>query len=494
MKHKILIIDDEYNERKSAYLELTNKDLLGSSSVDDLEIEFLESPKDLPLLLSTNKYRALLIDVVLDFYWKNFTLYNVIEILDDRTPFALVSAKWDRTSSREVNFAWNKPNCKAFMHWRDISGNGDIQYALFSLYKIIADDINIDRSLNMDPNDPIRILHISDLHYGGFDEEKAKLEAQRTADKIIEYWDEKGPTFIVLSGDIAEHGLPIEYNEAKDWLEHFINCFNFPPLPTKRLFIVPGNHDVCLPFSCSPRVKVVKDENQKLKLELNEPQNTQKNLINYSYRPFEDFYSKVCECPLIKHDASKDGHSSIWIETSFRHLGVVFYGINTAQPPSTQGLPNRKVNPNDLANIDKRLSIIGRAEEEENKPVIIGVSHHCPISAHEDRSVVNPDEFEKFFSGRNHTSLFLHGHIHSPMINPHSPGGYRLIRICSSTFSKEAKDRPQNSLRGFVLIDLIKKDNIIKSLKATPFHWLGDRLQDVGGRNFRRDKDGMFRE
>jgi predicted phosphodiesterase len=90
---------------------------------------------------------------------------------------------------------------------------------------------------------PISWLHLSDFHFGrsyGGQKEILDYILEQVANKIR---DRMPPDIILLSGDIANRGLPDEY-------ERFIEEFYFPLQEALghswagRIYIVPGNHDV----------------------------------------------------------------------------------------------------------------------------------------------------------------------------------------------------------------------------------------------------------
>ena len=76
---------------------------------------------------------------------------------------------------------------------------------------------------------PIKIMHLSDLHVGGHDEEawrriKATVAARR-------------PDFTVITGDITDHPFPLKrVSEAAQMLRTLVPVAG-------RMLVIPGNHD-----------------------------------------------------------------------------------------------------------------------------------------------------------------------------------------------------------------------------------------------------------
>ncbi len=339
---------------------------------------------------------------------------------------------------------------------------------------MIADHKNLDTQIRLGPNDPIRVLHISDVQTGGFDDKTLKLEANRCADKILEHCNYSPPTCVAFTGDVTEYAAPSQYKSAHDWISYFFARLGLGSLPARNVFYVPGNHDVNLYLAAASLVMLI-TEKHKLKMKLSTTEVQQADLLKYAYTPFRDFLAKICDRPLLLNDSNdltndtdcliEDTYyqSLTWVEARYRHLGVVFYGLNTAQPLKAFEFPGREVNPKALAligdNLKRTISDCGG-----NPPLVVGLGHHCPVSASEDSAVSNPEEFNKFFLGGVKTALFLHGHTHKHELEYSSSGGLRIVRSCAATLTKPASARPNDTLRGFNLLELNREDNIVKTL------------------------------
>ena len=182
----------------------------------------------------------------------------------------------------------------------------------------------------------------------------------------------------------------------------------------------------------------------------------------------------------------------VWVESRFRHLGIVFYGVNTSNPANPHGLPFRKVDADHLAAVDQQLKQLVNGDEVQ--PLVVGMCHHSPVSAKEDESVVNPENFSTHLGSRVKTGLFLHGHVHKRKIAYSSEHGLRLVRSCASTLNKGGKARPSDSLRGFSVIELLRKNNTVKELRATEYNWHDSQINPGTPHEYVLNKDGMFKE
>ncbi|MFE4974636.1 phosphodiesterase [Kitasatospora sp. NPDC056651] len=85
----------------------------------------------------------------------------------------------------------------------------------------------------------LTIAHLSDIHLGQLDGRDGGKRARRRAEQVMAYLDAlPGPLDAVLvTGDLADHGLPEEYREVAEVL-----ASRHPVLTC------PGNHDVRAPY------------------------------------------------------------------------------------------------------------------------------------------------------------------------------------------------------------------------------------------------------
>jgi predicted MPP superfamily phosphohydrolase len=96
-----------------------------------------------------------------------------------------------------------------------------------------------------DENQPIRILHLSDIHFKASKAWDSEPVLRTLADFIkTEVEDGLAPDLVVFSGDLAFSGKADEYSLAQDWLENQLWPALPDGLPRDRLLLVPGNHDV----------------------------------------------------------------------------------------------------------------------------------------------------------------------------------------------------------------------------------------------------------
>ena len=96
-----------------------------------------------------------------------------------------------------------------------------------------------------DVDQPIRILHLSDVHFKAskaWDQDPVIRALTRCiADDVAEGFT---PDLVVITGDLAFSGTAEEYGLARTWLGSKLWPALGGNLPRDRLLLVPGNHDV----------------------------------------------------------------------------------------------------------------------------------------------------------------------------------------------------------------------------------------------------------
>lgn len=84
--------------------------------------------------------------------------------------------------------------------------------------------------------------------------------------------------------------------------------------------------------------------------------------------------------------------------------------------------------------------------------------------------------------------------MHDHAIEYSSESGVRLVRSCASTLAKEAWARPPESLRGFNLIELTRKEHRVTGMAAKAFGFTTKGIKEFDDAKFVLREDGMFAE
>ena len=100
-----------------------------------------------------------------------------------------------------------------------------------------------------DTDRPIRLLHLSDIHFrGGKTWDSAPVLRDLTRFIAQEVAEGYVPDLVAFTGDLAFSGKAEEYELARRWLEDelwpALKAEGSDSLPRDRLLLVPGNHDL----------------------------------------------------------------------------------------------------------------------------------------------------------------------------------------------------------------------------------------------------------
>jgi|GEM_PF-6231701 len=519
MQIDILVIDDEIATRRRGYDDLLAR-LNDSGLSGKVSFEYIRHPKEIISRVQAKRFVFAIVDVVLNGNreWGGYTLRDALSDVSD-LPVVLVSGRWDAANMDWMEYGWKQKQFEAFLEWRHIDpgeqaagaketpadAKGAKFYGLRTLQRLIQNLTGTTNALDDAASRDLNILHISDIQFGGFDEANLSAITEQDAAEIKSNCGFRAPDFVVISGDITEHALPSEFDQAAKWLSAFLEKLDMTEadMQEKRLLVVPGNHDVSAYMSAAVRagirkIKGAKDGEPKFELATALLKSTaagcQNELLGYAYEPFKKFHQSVCDRPFLK--GSLNEGALAWIENRFRHVGVVFYGLNTAQPAMADGSPDRSACEDCLTDIRGALTATFENVPPLEQPVVIGVGHHCPVEKEKDRGVRNPDTFKEHLKASNpDTHLFLHGHWHTFEADDGKAGGKRLVRACAPTLKKGAGSRGEDTLRGYNLITLVRENGNITKLKTKTINRLVDENLQTNKKTFVRSAEtGQFRE
>ena len=87
----------------------------------------------------------------------------------------------------------------------------------------------------------MRILHISDLHFGIAEDETDKVQRNDLFNNLIEITSNESIEFVVVTGDIAFKNRDNGYKEAKLWLTNLSKRLG---VGLDHFLLCPGNHDL----------------------------------------------------------------------------------------------------------------------------------------------------------------------------------------------------------------------------------------------------------
>jgi formylglycine-generating enzyme required for sulfatase activity/3',5'-cyclic AMP phosphodiesterase CpdA len=90
----------------------------------------------------------------------------------------------------------------------------------------------------------LRWLHLSDLHFTRFQQWERRTVLTRLIEHLRDEVVDKGlgPDLVLVTGDIAQSGRQVEYDQAEGFFLKLMDTLHLDP--RRHLFLVPGNHDV----------------------------------------------------------------------------------------------------------------------------------------------------------------------------------------------------------------------------------------------------------
>lgn len=252
----------------------------------------------------------------------------------------------------------------------------------------------------MSSSRPITLLHLSDLHFGrkhrfgGFAPPDGSLETLLSlwGDDLQRLRDNHDlrPDLLVLTGDLTEHGLSSEFDDALRLIEGLLELVR---LTRDRVVIVPGDHDVNRAASAAYFLECQSEEDEPV------PPYWPK-WKSYA-RMFRSFYS----------DPSSGGRFieyEPWSLFVLPDLEVVVAGLNSTMANSHRAEDDYGF----LGQLQLRWFADLLDEYVRQGWLRIGALHHhvARDSASDDKSLRDADDLVRVLEKSLH--LLLHGHLH----------------------------------------------------------------------------------
>lgn len=269
------------------------------------------------------------------------------------------------------------------------------------------------------PTDCPVILHISDLHFGLAENEAEEHNNQLVLDELAKEVlgdEEWRPSFLCITGDVANTGAASEYDKAYQWLIRFLNGLSLAP---SALFICPGNHDVDWGIAEEhPRPESVDEIDAILSVPL----------PSYIEKPFAEYTGFLNRMGVPQCCYSEDGHKQSHMfgarktnhNVTFICCNSCFYSRNTQD----KGMP---LLGNNLLNYMQSERLMQRGPDHET--IIIALVHHPKEQL--DKSEVfswggRPAAFNRL---AEMTHVILSGHEHANVM-PWEHSGYGAYYSC----------------------------------------------------------------
>jgi Calcineurin-like phosphoesterase len=418
------------------------------------DVQFAASLAHFDQLIIEQKFDAFLIDFVLHRWGTTATL--VLARLGAKYPVGLISSFW-RENFEELRQALDQHReVKALFCWDDLQQPERRGLIVFWLTRAIREYRGLS-SITIGASDTIRLLHFSDLQFGGIEPKDFSSETHAMAESIRSHWRGNAPTFVAMTGDIAEHGLPSQYVSAQGWTERFLAAIA-PGWTKDRLLLIPGNHDICRHLVAAsgvvmPNVSAIDVTNS--------------DMSKYAFAPFRQFAAS-----LTGNENWHDPDTSHWVLGTFRYAGVIFFGYNTSEMLDEHGSTKRTVRDNRLAEMFAEVRRL--KSDAPDGCISIALIHHPLVPLIPRDALAEPTAFYRNMAiSRDMTWVFLTGHVHEGSASPQDQADVRFLEIISPTPTKEEAARPNDTLRGFNLIDLERENGVPVRLRVTSCEFSG---------------------
>jgi predicted MPP superfamily phosphohydrolase len=296
---------------------------------------------------------------------------------------------------------------------------------------------------------PIRILHLSDLHVSKMTNPDELLGPlcldlrSRNGGLEIEKLD-----YLVLSGDISDTGQQLEYEIARRLVSGIISEFG---LNAERCIVVPGNHDIDWEvdvYDWTPKRRVTQDIiDTGICLKQGNGFLVRNDAYNERLKTFSDnFYHTLVQrsYPLKPEEQTLDFY--------FPRDNMQFVCLNTCWEIDEHFQDRASVNKSAIAEGLRRAdSMIRRDAQRVDDIFRIAVLHH-PVSGNEK---VKDDAFLGQLRQAG-VKIILHGHIHesrADLVGYFEPAR-QLHIIGAGSFGASMKARPESTPRLYNIIEL----------------------------------------
>ncbi len=309
----------------------------------------------------------------------------------------------------------------------------------------------------MKTDEPIRILHLSDLHFLKDTQVRARLQPL-----IADIEDADGGLgferldYLVVSGDVAHQATPEQFDKAHDFISGVIKAFG---LTAQRCILVPGNHDLSWNeevYQWKPKRRVDVDglaegtfRQQGDGYLIRKDEDYSRRFANYS----DSFHHKITQepYPLV--------YERQGISYFFKDDGLQFLAMNSCWEIDEYFPERSSVHPEAvsqcLAEADKQL----KREKVDKKSVLrIGVWHH-PVVGNE--KIINTAFLDRLRQAE--VRLALHGHVHEDRTELVGYKHRKTMHVAGAgSFGVWVEGRPATTPQLYNLIEIDRKSREIK--------------------------------
>jgi predicted phosphodiesterase len=299
--------------------------------------------------------------------------------------------------------------------------------------------------------EPIRLLHLSDLHFTAETSPKAKLQWLLQDLSRDEFLSVEGLEYLVISGDFTDRGSEGGFETARQFVSLLIEELG---LSAHRCILVPGNHHLQdLESSYEWKSSVTdRDRNDYVK---QGDIYLVRNEANYPLRlkKFSDaFYHKVLATEPYPLDVKEQGLSYFFPDTR-----VQFLALNSCYRIDRFHRKDSGIHPDAVSQAieraDRELSLaIQRGDLRKDERVLrFGVWHHAaagPEMIHDISFIENLRKAD--------VRVALHGDVHKMRCEliGYLQAGDKVHVVGAGSFGSPAAGRPESTPRLYNLLEI----------------------------------------
>lgn len=497
MKIRGLCIDDSFSAREKWYQALATE--AESHFSFSLQVPTSRTPFE-PVEIEelARSCHFALVDIFLDEELEALEIARGIEVLgllahaNPSAPIFVVSDKWDRVNlriydrllrSRRVVGGFTMDALKNASERPKI--RLEINAAVRDAWGIAQEDIGA--------NDDVRIIHLSDFQFGGA---MASGHDDATAARLVNEIHDALPVspsgktvrphVLAVTGDIAQRGGPGEFAAGGAFLDKLVAKLR---VRREGCFVVPGNHDVCLPLAGAANLSfdpsrpfLVSEDLRQCNPTLVETE-AEPNFPSYGLQPFREFaraFMSEDRWRLAPAAGSLAKNVDWFSATKYLAFGVHVLGLNTVGLLSLRCPSRAEIPQATIAEIANHLDNLRSQQVVPGKPLNLLLLHHSPWARDQVRTLGADGTFLMSQMESRGECIVLSGHIHEGQANVRpftDQAEKQVLYVTASTLSLSSRKRPEDSLGGFNIIHLSRRDGIVQGARVEMFTYQADRYR-----------------
>lgn len=250
----------------------------------------------------------------------------------------------------------------------------------------------------------MRILHISDLHFGIACNDTEKMQRDSLLNELVNITSKKNIEFVIISGDIAYQNKDCGYEEAKLWLNQLSKQIG---VDLDHFLLCPGNHDL--------------DRNVCLEKEYISDRQKANNVLTFEHmdelgRRFSK-YIKLCKDLGVA--TPKLNNKDNYLTGIYVYKDICFWVINTAWFAYSGGERDKGKLWIGQPLLDFLIHDYEEAKKEHPFQHVISIAHHPREWLHEsDITSYNNDNKCAFDTLCEYSNVHLTGHTHGTIQEP----------------------------------------------------------------------------